>query len=110
MTNSRTAPRSGQARPEKASQEGAPDDDDDDPVPQDPDEFRLEMVRRIHNFLRVWRDCSTPVCKRSHKCHGPPFRCEKDSPKHTRKQEARAMAKLQKLLKRELERRAPELL
>ena len=41
---------------------------DDDPIPDDIDEFRREMVRRIATFLQAWRTCRRPPCKRGRRC------------------------------------------
>jgi hypothetical protein len=79
---------------------------DRDPMPADIDEFRFEVVRRIHTFLNFWRDCNRPRCKRARACRGSaPFSCTRGKVPVTKKATARAAAKFYYLLQRELAKR-----
>jgi hypothetical protein len=71
----------------------AKSDDDDGPMP-DMDEFRLEMVRRIQSFLKSWRDCDQPICKRARACRGKTLPCAAKLPKPTAQQWARLRGKM----------------
>jgi hypothetical protein len=74
------------------------------PVPKDPDEFRLALVRRIHTFLRDWRSCDVPICKRSRACRGRSFACAKGEQTPTSpRQTARIKARMQMLLRKKRE-------
>lgn len=78
--------------------------DDDDPVPKNIDEFRRELTRRIINFMRDWRHCRAPVCKRSKRCAGADLRCLRDRPrpKLTHEEQARVMSKVRRALDRRM--------
>lgn len=82
---------------------------DDDPLPKSPDEFRLELARRIHTFLGDWRRCRLALCKRTRACRGRAFACREGWRPATPAQTARAVAKMQRLIQRRLDqlKRAP---
>jgi hypothetical protein len=84
----------------------APPRDDDDPVPEDIDEFRRELARRILTLLGLPRRCHDPACRRAKRCVGPDMRCQRDypAPKLSPEKQAAMMAALQRALKRRLSR------
>jgi hypothetical protein len=79
----------------------APESGDDLP-PQDIDEFRLELVRRIMTRLGLPQRCREKACRRGRRCAGKTLRCQRDfpGPPMTRAEEARALAGIQRVLKR----------
>jgi hypothetical protein len=83
----------------------APDGDNDEPMPQDIDEFRRQIVRKIQTMRGMYRRCRAPICRRVKRCAGPTLRCVDDFParKTTPEQQAAAMAALQRALKRRLQ-------
>lgn len=74
----------------------------DDLPPQDIDEFRLELVRRIMTMLGLPQRCREKACRRGRRCAGKTLRCQRDfpGPPMTRDQEAQALAGIQRVLKR----------
>ena len=46
--------------------------DNDEPMPQDIDEFRRQIVRKIQTMRRMYRRCRAPICRRIKRCAGPP--------------------------------------
>jgi hypothetical protein len=87
----------------------APQPDDDDPIPENIDDFRNELARRISRFIgnrtRAWRGCPERACRRAQHCRPPQIRCSNAPalPPRTPEQQARAMAQLQRLLRERLE-------
>jgi hypothetical protein len=77
----------------------------DDPVPRDIDEFRLELARRIMPVLGLPERCRERACRRGRRCAGRDLRCQRDfpAPPMTRDQEAEALARVQRMLKRRVE-------
>jgi hypothetical protein len=77
----------------------------DDPVPQDIDEFRLELARRIMTVLGLPERCRERACRRGRRCAGRDLRCQRDfpGPPMTRDEEAEALARVQRMLKRRVE-------
>ena len=77
----------------------------DDPVPQDIDEFRLELARRIMTVLGLPERCRERACRRGRRCAGKDLRCQRDfpGPPMTRDEEAEALARVQRMLKRRVE-------
>ena len=76
--------------------------DDENPVPNDPVEFRLEMARRIYSFLGEWRRCPLALCKRVRACRGQRLACADNDAKPTPAQTARVMAGVHRLVQRRL--------
>ena len=72
--------------------------DPDEPVPQDPAEFRLALARRMNTFSGSWRECDESLCKRRRACRGWTISCSLKGPQVTPEQGARAAAKLKRLL------------
>jgi hypothetical protein len=62
----------------------APEPADDDPVPENIDEFRNELARRINRFVaeqqQYWRGCKERACRRSRACCAPHIRCSNAPP------------------------------
>ena len=77
----------------------------DDPVPRDIDEFRRELARRIMTVLGLPERCRERACRRGRRCAGRDLRCQRDfpGPPMTRDQEAEALARVQRMLKRRVE-------
>ncbi len=52
--------------------------------PDDIDEFRNQMARRIAIFVSnldgCWRDCREPACRRTQSCHAPNIACSNAPP------------------------------
>jgi hypothetical protein len=76
--------------------------DDENSIPNDPDEFRLEMARRIYSFLGEWRRCPLALCKRVRACRGRRLACADRAAKPTPAQTARVMAEVHRLVQRRL--------
>jgi hypothetical protein len=76
--------------------------EDENPVPNDPVEFRLEMARRIYSFLGEWRRCPLALCKRARACRGQRLACAERDAKPTPAQTARVMAGVHRLVQRRL--------
>jgi hypothetical protein len=77
-------------------------------MPEDADEFRWSIVRRINNFLGIWRECSRPICKRARACRDKDNACARAMPALTPQQSARAAATMYRALQREIARRGLE--
>jgi hypothetical protein len=84
--------------------------DDEDAVPENIDEFRTELARRINKFIgdrkKYWRGCKEPACRRRRACLAPRIRCSNAPPlpPSTPEQRARTMAHVQRVM-REIEAR-----
>ena len=52
----------------------------DDPVPENIDEFRRELARRMLTMVGMPRRCREPLCRRIKRCAGPDIRCLRDNP------------------------------
>lgn len=91
-------------RPSKQGNAPAPADDDD-PVPKNIDEFRNRMAQRIYRFIGntkgYWRTCKETVCRRHRACAAPHIHCSnvRSLPRGTPEQQARAMARVQRMLR-----------
>jgi hypothetical protein len=79
-----------------------PIDEDDDEGPEDIDQFRLDLARRMNNISRAWRDCAERACRRSKRCVGPDLRCLRDCPPRTQEETARIQADMRYWLNRRL--------
>ena len=92
------------AKPRPAQARALPPQAEDDPVPNDIDEFRRALARRILTFLGMPRRCREPACRRAKRCVGPDLRCQRDNPvpKLSPDQEAAMKAALQRTLRRRL--------
>jgi hypothetical protein len=73
--------------------------------PRDMDEFRLALARKIMAMLGLPRRCREPACRRGRRCAGRDLRCQRDfpGPPMTQDEQARALAELQRALKRRVE-------
>jgi hypothetical protein len=73
-------------------------EEDDDPVPEDIDEFRNALARKIARFIGdrqgYWRGCKERSCRRQRACVAPRIRCSNAPPLEpvTPEQQARTMA------------------
>ena len=94
----------------KTAAPDAPQPADDDAIPENIDEFRTELARRINKFIgdrkKYWRGCKEPACRRRHACLAPRIHCSNAPPlpPSTLEQRARTMAQVQRML-REIEAR-----
>ena len=75
-----------------------------DDMPEDIEEFRRELIRRMNNMLREWRSCDQPICRRARKCVAKNLACSAKPSTMTPQQAARAKF----MLKRALEKRLAE--
>ena len=70
--------------PTKTDAPAAPQAADDDPVPENIDEFRNELARRISRYIgdrkEYWRGCKEPLCRRRRACLAPRIRCSNAPP------------------------------
>jgi hypothetical protein len=95
----------------KTNLQAAPQPADDDPVPENIDEFRTELARRISRFIgdraKYWRGCKEPLCRRRRACFAPRIRCSNAPPlpPSTPEQRARTSALIQRALREVLARR-----
>lgn len=73
---------------------------DADP-PEDIDEFRKALARRIARYIDRWRGCPEPACRRHRRCEAPHVSCTNHRPArpHTPEQTARAMAQVSRMLR-----------
>ena len=89
----------------KTTQQAAAKPADDDPVPENIDEFRTELARRINKFIgdrkKYWRGCKEPACRRHRACVAPRIHCSNAPPDRpsTPERRARAVAQLQRTLR-----------
>ena len=104
LRRARTKLRRAQTRARGAQARALPPQAEDDPVPNDIDEFRRALARRILTFLGMPRRCREPACRRAKRCVGPDLRCQRDNPvqKLSPDQEAAMKAALQRALRRRL--------
>ena len=82
----------------------APAPEDDDPVPENIDEFRNELARRVRRFIgnrkKYWRTCKERACRRHRACAVPGVRCSnapplrRRSPDHTARMAAQVHRKI----------------
>jgi hypothetical protein len=78
---------------------------DDDPVPENIDDFRNELARRISRLIAVeqgyWRGCQERACRRRRACVAPRIHCSNAPPlpPMTPEQEAQAIAQVQHMLR-----------
>jgi len=76
-----------------------------DEPPEDMDEFRMTLARRIHMFIgerrKSWRGCPERACRRQHACLAPRNRCSNAPPStpSTPEQTAKVMAQVQRALR-----------
>ena len=82
----------------------APHLGDDDPPPDDIDEFRRALARKIMTLLGLPRRCREPACRRARRCAGADLRCQRDfpGPPMTPDDKARALAEVQRGLQRRM--------
>ncbi len=102
-----------QAKRTRASASSAPQisrPDDDDEIPENADEFRLKLARRISRYVsdakHRWCTCREPSCKRRRQCVAPHGRCSNAVTlrPQTAEQAARNKGRIQRLLRIHLER------
>jgi hypothetical protein len=78
---------------------------DDDAIPEDIDEFRNALARRISRLIgdheEYWRGCKELSCRRRRACLAPRIHCSNAPPlpPRTPEQQARAMARVQRMLR-----------
>ena len=95
----------------KTNAPAAPQPADDDAIPENIDEFRTELARRINRFIgdrkKYWRGCKELSCRRRRACLAPRIHCSNAPPlpPSTPEQQARAMAHVQCVLREVLARR-----
>src|SRR5687767_13863257 len=82
-------------RPAPATAAGHLDDG-----PEDIDEFRRELTRKMVNFMSGWRDCPDPACRRARACRGRTLACCGNEPKPSPREVARHTARMVHLLRR----------
>lgn len=46
-----------------------------DEVPEDIDEFRMQLARQIYMYVNEWRGCPQRLCRRNQGCMAPEGRC-----------------------------------
>lgn len=86
----------------------------DDPVPQNIDDIRDALARRIHQLIsteeQLWRTCREPCCKRARACRAPKIGCSNERPRKpaTAEQVARVKAEFYRALQAEVARRDAE--
>lgn len=51
-----------------------------DEMPEDLDEFRLDLARRIVMFVNAWHGCPELLCQRNRGCMAPDIRCSNVAP------------------------------
>ena len=76
----------------------------DDEEPEDMDEFRNQMARRIRMVVstatNTWQDCPEPACRRHRCCMAPNMTCTNAPPPNLSKEEgARIIAKIYQALR-----------
>ena len=108
----------GAKRAEQATPLNAPWNEpevDDDPVSADIDEFRHRLAMRISRLVAnergAWRRCREPACKRHHVCASPNNSCRNAPPRKPDpdgRRMAGVLAKVQRAIRAELERRDAE--
>ena len=95
----------------KTNAPAAPQPADDDAIPENIDEFRNALARRISRLIgdheEYWRGCKEPACRRRRCCVAPRNRCSNAPPlaPSTPEQRARTMATVQRVLREVLARR-----
>jgi len=79
--------------------------------PTDIDALRIELARRISQFMAdrrcAWHDCKEPACRRHRCCHAPQIQCSNAPPPRPNpdgRRTARAVARVHRAL-RELQAR-----
>ena len=87
--------------------------EDDDPVPEDIDEFRNELARRIAKFIgnrtQAWRGCRERACRRARACLAPNIHCSNAPPNtSTPEEKAAVIARVQQAIRETLARRQAE--
>ena len=100
-----------QAKKARAAAHSAPQtSEQDDPIPENIDDFRNELARRINRLVsnekHRWSTCRERSCKRGRQCFAPHGRCSNREPlpPMTAEQTARHMAKLQRMIQEQFER------
>jgi hypothetical protein len=88
---------------------------DDDPVPENIDEFRYELARRISKFVankrQAWRGCPERSCRRMRACAAPRVQCSNAlhlKPDVDGRRAARVSAQIQRALREHGARREAE--
>ncbi len=88
----------------------APAPQDDDPIPDNIDDFRNAMARRIYKFIGnhtgAWRGCPEKCCRRARHCIAPRGDCINLPPQRetTPEEDGRAIAEFYRMLRERLER------
>jgi hypothetical protein len=81
---------------------------DDDPIPDNIDDFRNALARRINKFIgdraRRWRDCPEKCCRRARHCIAPRGRCANrpPAPPSTPEDTARVIAEVTRAMRARL--------
>lgn len=83
---------------------------DNDTPPEDIDEFRNLLTRRIYIILNRWRGCSQPLCRRYRGCMAPHIVCSNAGPPPPVSDEefARFKARFHRALREAADRRDAE--
>ena len=79
---------------------------EDDPVPENIDEFRLNLARRIVMYVNDWHGCPQRLCRRQRGCMAPNIACTnaKPRPPASPEESARRIAEVQRLLRDAMQR------
>ena len=94
----------------KTNAPAAPQPADDDAIPENIDEFRNALARRISRLIgdheEYWRSCKELSCRRRRACLAPRIHCSNTPPlpPSTPERRARTMAHVQRVM-REIEAR-----
>jgi hypothetical protein len=82
--------------------------DDSDPAPEDIDEFRNNLARRIAMLINDWHGCRESLCRRQRGCMAPRITCtnHKPGPPVSPDEHARFMADLQREVRAAIDRKA----
>lgn len=82
-----------------------------DEMPEDIDEFRLDLARRVTMFVNNWRGCPEMLCQRNRGCMAPNITCTNAPPISQEERERdwpRVKAEIHFALKRHLANHAAE--
>jgi hypothetical protein len=66
----------------------------EDSEPEDIEEFRRRMLRKMNDVTKEWRSCKEPICRRAKACVAQNLVCASRLPKLTPEQDARARSDL----------------
>ncbi len=71
------------------------------PPPEDVDDFRMQLVRRISIYINRWHGCPERLCRRQRACVVPHDRCSNAPPvEHNDQRWSKVQAELVAALKR----------